>query len=516
MPSSRKLCLIVVDSLRTDMLLRAVADDLAPNFAALIERGTLIGDCVSAFPSVTPVACSEIATGATADRHGICGMNWFHRAEGRYVEYGSSLEATRAFGLFRTLYDTVYNLNMAHLSHETKTLFERLGDAGVRTAVTPFLIYRGRRRHDLSLEGLMRRVAVAAKFRHAVWGPDELFYGELYASRRVACKPTLARPGTRDAYSACVGRELVREDLYDFLLFSLPDNDHHTHTHGIDAMADSISHADRSFGEIVDEAGGIDAFLDAHAVILMADHAQTDVEAAVPLTTALNQEWPVLAANAEAQGSVELAVSPTARAAGIYLLTEGKRRDAVHAGVRARLRTLEGVDLVAWLSVANGSEPEAVVESTRGELRFRPGSQFPDGRGGSWDVDGELAALSLERRDGGLDDAVYPDGMARLWAALAAPQAGDLLVSLAEGYECVDWGGATHVGGASHGALLAGDSLGPLVLCGLEPGTANARRQWALRDVAGLVLDHFGGSAAAGADPVDLPDARPDELEVAL
>ncbi len=54
MPTSRKLCLIVVDSLRTDMLLRAVADDLAPNFAALLERGTLIGDCVSAFPSVTP------------------------------------------------------------------------------------------------------------------------------------------------------------------------------------------------------------------------------------------------------------------------------------------------------------------------------------------------------------------------------------------------------------------------------------------------------------------------------
>ena len=171
MPASRKLCLIVVDSLRTDMLLRAVADDLAPNFAALLERGSLIGDCVSSFPSVTPVACSEIATGAGPDRHGISGMNWYHRAEHRYVEYGSSLEATRAFGLFRTLYDTVYNMNMAHLSHEVETVFERLGDAGVRTAVTPFLIFRGRRRHELSLEGLMRRVAVAAKFRHAVWGP---------------------------------------------------------------------------------------------------------------------------------------------------------------------------------------------------------------------------------------------------------------------------------------------------------------------------------------------------------
>ena len=42
MPASRKLCLIVVDSLRTDMLLRAVADDLAPNFAALIAFGGLV------------------------------------------------------------------------------------------------------------------------------------------------------------------------------------------------------------------------------------------------------------------------------------------------------------------------------------------------------------------------------------------------------------------------------------------------------------------------------------------
>ena len=350
----------------------------------------------------------------------------------------------------------------------------------------------------------MRRVAVAAKFRHAVWGPDELFYGELYASRRVPCKPTLARPGTRDTYSACVGRELVREDLYDFLLFSLPDNDHHSHTYGVEAMLDSISHADRSFGEIVDEAGGMDAFLDAHAVILMADHAQTDVHTALLLAQALGEEWSVLAANAEPRSSAELAVSPTARAAGIYLLAEDGRRAATHAGVRGHLRTLDGIDLIAWLSGENGAQPEAVVESQRGELRFRPGSQLSDRRGVGWDLEGELAALALEQHDGWLDGAVYPDALTRLWSALTSPNAGDLLVSLEEGYECVDWGGATHVGGASHGALLAGDSLGPLVLCGLEPEAAGSREQWALRDVAALVLDHFGvdGDPDAGAsDP---------------
>jgi type I phosphodiesterase/nucleotide pyrophosphatase len=492
MSVTRKLCLIVVDSLRTDLLLRAVDEDLAPNFAALIQRGTLIRDCVSAFPSVTPVACSEIATGASSEGHHISGMNWYHRAERRYVEYGSSLEATRAFGLFRTLYDTVYNMNMAHLSHEVETVFERLGDTGVRTACTPFLIYRGRRRHELGLEGLMRRVAVAANFRHAVWGPDELFYGELYASRRVPCRPTLARPGTRDAYSACVVRELMADDAYDFLLFSLPDNDHHTHVNGVAAMRDSIAHADHSFGEIVDAAGGIDVFCDGHAVILMADHAQTDVGTSLPLAEALGERWRVLEPNAERPDLAELAVSPTARAASVYLLREAERRERERSRVWAALLEIEGVDLVARLSSGNGDRVEAIVQNDRGQLRFRPGSQIADLRGATWDVEGELAVLHLEARDGRSFSDAYPDGMARLWSALRAPNAGDILISLAEGHECVDWGGASHAGGASHGALLAGDSLGPLVLCGLEPGHEDAEKQWALRDVAGLVLEHFG------------------------
>jgi predicted AlkP superfamily pyrophosphatase or phosphodiesterase len=492
MSPPRKLCLIVVDSLRTDTLLRAVADDLAPNFGALLERGTLIGDCVSSFPSVTPVACSEIATGAGSDRHHISGMNWYQRAERRYVEYGSSWEATRTFGLFRTLYDTVYNMNMAHLSHEVVTIFERLGDAGVRTACTPFLIYRGRRRHELSLEGLMRRVAVAANFRHAVWGPDELFYGELYASRRVPCKPTLARPGTRDAYSACVARELIADDGYDFLLFSLPDNDHHTHTYGVAAMRDSISHADHSFGQLVDAAGGIDAFCDTHAVILMADHAQTDVERELPLAESLAADWHVLGPNSERPELAQLAVSPTSRAAGIYVLASGRRRERVLRALLARLRDMEGIDLIARLVAGDGAGPEGAIERDGAELRFQPGAHETDHRGARWGLDGDRSVLGLERRDGRLASADYPDPLGRLWSALNAPHAGDVIVSLAPGYECVDWGGTSHTGGGSHGALAAGDSLGPLLLCGLEPGTAELRDQWALRDVAGLISGHFG------------------------
>jgi hypothetical protein len=324
-----------------------------------------------------------------------------------------------------------------------------------------------------------------------VWGPDELFYGELYASRKVPCKPTLARPGTRDGYSACVARELIADDGYDFLLFSLPDNDHHTHTRGVAGMSDSISHADHSFGELVDAAGGIDAFCESHAVILMADHAQTDVGSEVPLIAALGSDWCVLAPNSERPELAELAVSPTARAAGIYALAEGRRRERILASVLGELRDLEGIDLIARLETRNG-DAEAVVERGDSELRFRPGSHETDRRGMRWSVDGDRGALALQHRDGRVTSDEYPDALKRVWSALNAPHAGDVLVSLATGYEAVDWGGTSHVGGASHGALSAGDSLGPLLLCGLGPGIAELREQWTLRDVAGLVADHFG------------------------
>ena len=506
-PGQRKLCLVMVDSLRTDKLESAVGAGVAPCFGELLARGSLIPDCVSAFPSVTPVCCSEITTGVSADRHFISGMNWYHRVEGRYVEYGSSFEATRSFGLFRATYDIVYNMNMAHLSPEVETIFESLGDAGLRTACTPFLIYRGRTRHELGLDGLLRRGAVAAGFRHAVYGPDELFFAELFSSRPVPCKPTLARPGTRDEYSACVSKELVADDAYDFLLFSLPDNDHHTHRFGPDHMEASIAHADRCFGELVEAAGGMDAFLDSHAVILMADHGQTAVEHPYEIAATLGQEWRVLQPSSDEPETAELAVSPGARAAHVYVLVDETRRAATHADVRARVRDMDGTDIVAWLSAGDGSaivregvgspavddpKVQAVIERGGRELRFRPGRGDRDRRGQSWRLAGDLGALALERSDGIVAGAEYPDGLARLWSALTAPHAGDIMVSLEEGWECVDWGGTSHAGGGSHGSLLAGDSLCPLLLVGLEPGVEATREQWRLTDVAGLVRGHFG------------------------
>lgn len=485
---AKKLVLTYVDSLRTDMLERAVEEGRAPTFGALLERGILIGDCVSSFPSVTPVACAEMVTGVAADRHWISGMNWYHRLERRYVEYGSSLEATRTVGVFRALYDLVYNMNLAHLSPEVETLFERLDDAGLRTACTPFLIYRGRHRHQVSLEGLLRRAVETTrlKFRHHTWGPAELFYGDLYASREVPCKST-SIPGSRDGYSTCCAAELEREGVYDFLLFSLADNDNYSHRHGPEASVESIAKADSCFAELVAAAGGLDAFLADHALILLADHAQTPVGRGLLLAELLGREWAVLAPSDDRPELAQLAVSPTGRAAHVYLLPgEGERADRDE--VRRRLTETEGVDLVCRLEQGG----TAAVESHGGELRFRPGKQVADLRGGRWDVDGDLGVLQAVVEGGTLRSEEYPDPLARVFAALTAPHAGDFIVSLTPGYEAVDWGGVSHAGGGSHGSLHAGDSLGPLLFVGCGPASPGAREQWALRDVAGVVMEHFG------------------------
>jgi Type I phosphodiesterase / nucleotide pyrophosphatase len=484
---AKKLVLTYVDSLRTDMLEQAVREGRAPTFGALLERGVLIPDCVSSFPSVTPVACAEMVTGVAADRHWISGMNWYHRLERRYVEYGSSLDATRTVGVFRALYDLVYNMNLAHLSPEVETVFESLDDAGVRTACTPFLIYRGRHRHQVSLEGLLRRAVETTqlKFRHHTWGPAELFYGDLYASRNVPCKST-SIPGSRDGYSACCAAELERAGDYDFLLLSLPDNDNYSHRHGPDASVESIAKADHCFAKLIEAGGGPDEFLTDHAVILVADHAQTPVSRGLPLAELLARDWTVLAPSDDRPELAQLAVSPTGRAAHIYLLPgEGERAEAT--AVARRLGETDGIDLVCWQEGGM-----AVVERQGEQLRFRRGGEVADLRGGRWEIEGDLTVLEAVVDDGRIRSDVYPDPLERIFAAVSAPHAGDFVVSLAPGYEAVDWGGVSHAGGGSHGSLHAGDSLGPLLFVGCGPDDPAEREQWALRDVAPVVLEHFG------------------------
>jgi hypothetical protein len=176
-------------------------------------------------------------------------------------------------------------------------------------------------------------------------------------------------------------------------------------------------------------------------------------------------------------------------------LHEGER-DAMRATVVAKALGLDGIDLVLWLERDAHERPrEGVIASPRhGELRFAPGGSLVDPRGERWSVEGALAAIGAEVEDGRLLSREYPDALARSWAALTCPTSGDVVLSAAPGQEFIDWGRQAHVGGGSHGSLHASDSLGALVLSGVEL-PASEPEQWAIRDVAPLVLGHFGIAA---------------------
>ena len=104
--SAKKLVLVVIDALKPAMLDRAIAVGRAPSLARLMQDGVYVDECVASFPSVTPVCAASIATGVGQDRHHIPGMNWYHRGEQRYVEYGSSFSASRQHGVIRSPTDT--------------------------------------------------------------------------------------------------------------------------------------------------------------------------------------------------------------------------------------------------------------------------------------------------------------------------------------------------------------------------------------------------------------------------
>ncbi|MEA2472897.1 MAG: hypothetical protein QOE06_812 [Thermoleophilaceae bacterium] len=480
----KKLVLAVIDALKPEMLDRAVEHGRAPALKKLLEHGTFVRDCVSTFPSVTPVAASTIATGAMPDEHDIPSMNWYLRGEERYVEYGSSFEASRTFGLLRSLYDTVYNLNMAHLSRATPTVFERLQEAGVRTAGTTYLIYRGHTRHSALEGGVYARLAKVGGFRHAVWGPDELFYADIFDSRGTDCRSTLGMPGQRDQHAACVGAYLVENDLFDFLLLSLPDNDTHSHKRGPFAQVTSIASADRALERVMHAGGGPDRFLEEHAVIVMSDHAQVAVSRSVNLLAEAFPEWRVLSAEGDPIDA-DIAVCPSQRSAQVYVLDPSRRRELI-PGIVRDLQAVDGADVIAWRE-----GPEGAVWSRRGELRFSPGGDLVDPRGGSWSVDGDLETLELTVADGRVDSEEYPLALGRLWSALGCAHGGDVLVSAGPAHEFVDWGGVAHVGGGSHGSLHRGDSHAALLMCGVDAPSISATEQWSIADVTPMVLEHF-------------------------
>jgi len=432
---SRKLVLVVIDGLTPTMLEASLGTAATPTLTALAEAGTL-GRATTTFPSLTPVCLSSIATGAHPDVHEIPHLVWWHRGERRLVEYGSSFGAARAAGLGRTLRDTLVGMNEEHLGLRAVTVFEALADAGLRTAAVNFTAYRGRTRHRPTVP-----------FVRPVLGPERFFFYNLFQSERTGAPLSFRNraAGSIDSYAAAVGRWLVTRDGFDFLLFYLSDYDYASHASGPDVAGAVLARCDDAVGGLVRAAGGLDVFLDRYAVIVMSDHGQTAVTDVARLGEAFRHDPDTL-------------VAASNRAAHVY--RTGPRAPSVRS-------LAERLDLEPSAEVVLFSEDDAVVARRDGaELEIREGGRM---------LTGDRAILD------------HPDAIARADAAVRCPNAGDIVVSAAEGWEFEDLGGRHHRGGGSHGSLVAGDSRVPVLIAGVDAAPPSS-----IVEIAPTVLAYFG------------------------
>jgi len=245
----------------------------------------------------------------------------------------------------------------------------------------------------------------------ATLGPRRFFFYNLYESDPIGAPLSVRNRagGSVDEYAAAAGRWLVTRDGFDLLVYYLSDLDFASHAHGPDGVREQLLKTDGHVHALVDAAGGTDEFLERYAVLLCSDHAQTHVHRAVRLEDHVRAPAIVTASN---------------RAGMIY--TDDARLAA------ASLDSVEAVDAAFFLD-------EGAVVARK---------------------DGEEDVSVLDE---------YPLGYERVEAALRNPNAGEVLVSAAAGWEFADLAGLHHAGGGSHGSLSAGDSEVPMLGIGIEP-----------------------------------------------
>ena len=444
----RKLVLIVIDGLTPTMLERGIERGIAPTLSELARVGQL-GRAISTFPSLTPVCLATIATGAHPGIHRIPHLVWFDREQGRVVEYGSSFAAARRSGALRWWRDTIYAMNAEHLSAEAVTIFEALEDHGFRAAGINMTCFRGRERHLPTVPG-------AAP---AVLGPSRFFFYGLFESRDAGTSPTAVfkrASGSVDGYAEAAGRWLVTRDDFDFLFYYLSDYDYVSHALGPEGADEALRRADGSIATIVEAAGGIDSFLDRYDVLLCSDHGQTPVHEGVRLERSLSD---LSLAGRRASHGAQVALTASNRAAMAYRLAGCPLETAELA---ERLGNDPSAEVVCYRDGA-----EAIALRAGAELRFAPAGQ-------GWRLIGDERVLD------------QPRAHERLWSALENPNAGELLISAAPGFEFADLAGHHHAGGGSHGSLELGDSEVPMLVVGIE------RLPESIAEIAPTVLAHFG------------------------
>jgi hypothetical protein len=494
----RKLLLVVIDAATPGVVCPAVHTGRLPTLQRLADAGAMHEASASIFPSITPAATTSIATGAYPSEHGIAGASWYDAGREEVAYYGDDfwVIAREGFGCF--LNDFLLRLNGDRL--HAPTLFEMVERTGRTAACLNYLVFRGIHAHRVRIPGVMAALP-GVPLSETVEGPSILCLGDFVGTpaegRRLEEKGGLLhRFGMDDASTGSMLADLFAVPARpDLTIAYFADNDYRSHEVGPHAALPVIERVDGMLGAAFEAGGGLDRILDDTTVIVTSDHGHCDIDAdpdrAVIRLDRVLGNFRQAALGRAWDDHDDVMICPNMRAAQIYV------RDPTSDRMAAIVRDIlvePRVDQLIWRThLTRAGADGYTVATSRGTLEFTRtlAGGVPDAFGGTWEWRGDGSAVGLDHQDGRVSFDRYPNAFERIAGVLDLEHSGELWVTARPGCEFEVPGGKAHVGGASHGALHALDSLSPVIIAGA--GASN-RLPRALRsiDLAPLCMELLG------------------------
>jgi hypothetical protein len=495
-----KVLLIVIDAATPHAVCPAIRTGRLPVLQRLVERGAMHESSASIFPSITPAATSSIATGAYPAEHGIAGASWYDSAREEVAYYGDDFWVIAREGIATFLEDFLLRLNGDRL--RAPTLFQMIEQTGRDAACLNYLVFKGDRPHDARIPAALAAIS-AAGLSETLLGPSILALGDFVLPRWVSGDKLskkgglLHRFGMDDASTGVMLRDLIgRGALPNFTIAYFADNDYRSHEVGPVAALPVLERIDRMLGEAFDAGGGMDRVLADTVVVITSDHGHCDIladrdHAVIHLDRLLANYRQARLGRAWRAGD-EVMICPNMRAAQIYV--RDPTAHAIEAIASAALEDAR-VDQVIWRTSLTRDAAEGYTVSThRGRLEFSRAADSMSGAdavGGAWTWSGDPGALTVQQEGTMILFADYPNAFERIAGVLDLDKSGEIWVTAKPGCEFEVPGGEAHVGGASHGALHALDSLSPVIIAG---GTSRhvLPRHMRSVDIAPLCMEILG------------------------
>jgi predicted AlkP superfamily pyrophosphatase or phosphodiesterase len=491
---SKKVLLLVIDALASEVFFPALAEDKLPNFQKLVEAGQVDQQSTAVFPSITHCALSSLATGAYPNKHGVPGGYWFDVDGEHVVYYIGDFWTILKEGIGEFFTDLLFRLNQDRVKEPT--CFELVERAGKRAACINHLVHRGDVVHPVNAP-LLARLLPGVRNIENVTGPALLFLGDLVHSELPEGKAPftnqaglLRRYGLDDENSSNVLLHLAREGaLPDFTVAYFMDNDYRSHEVGPQKALPVLEALDQCLGEFFEHFGGVEAFLAEFSVVITGDHSQSNVaedeEAAVIHLETLLEGFNLSALGQHWRDARDVVACPNMRALQLYF---AQPQQVDFEAVAQQLLADARVDQVMWQAQwqqAAGAEGEKtpdgaaqrgyiVLTKNRGRLRFWPSNEIAwrtpnharDQWGQRWQWEGDLPAVDAECYRRKLRFGDYPNAFERIACALVSANGGHMWATAAPGAEFRLESSLVHVGGGSHGSLHRLDSTMPLVVAG--------------------------------------------------